>query len=472
MRLPLLLGLVPLLAACSEGAQRKDFQDLASAPRVSRTEAISLVQPLGGANLVALNGNAVPAAPLAAAPIGHLEGPDRLAHLFQRFASLDEGRGHDDVRILQFGDSHTASDMGATAFRHVLQARFGDGGRGFVSLGCPWKNYVQEGIRGCWMNDEFESQRARPRTPLGFGVNTTNGVDGDFGLLGVSVGASRGGAYASTQIGERFSRFEVAYLQEPLGGSFDVMVDGARAGRVSTRSATGLPASSGFTSFDTTDGPHQIDVRTVGDGSVRVFGVGLDRPQTGVVVTALGINGAQIFTALRSSEEHFEEQVRHQAPALVVLAYGTNEAADPNLDDATYERGLVDILGRVSRAAPNASCLLLGPPDFARWTKGSRGYHTVPRILEIDAIQRRIARAAGCAFYDQIEAMGGPGSMAAWAAEPTPRAQQDRMHLTRAGYTQVGTSFATDVLHAYDEWRAETGLPPTGAEKAWDVARR
>jgi len=96
----------------------------------------------------------------------------------------------------------------------------------------------------------------------------------------------------------------------------------------------------------------------------------------------------------------------------------------------------------------------------------------VPRILEIAATQRRVARAAGCAFYDQIEAMGGPGSMAAWASEASPRAQPDRMHLTRPGYTQVGTSLATDVLHAYDEWRAETGLPPTGAEKSWNVARR
>src|ERR1700760_1105324 len=86
VRLPLILGLLPVLAACSEGAQGKDFQDLVAAPRVERTQPVSLVQPLGGANVVALNG-AVPAtagpgpAPLAAAPVGNLEGPDRLARL-------------------------------------------------------------------------------------------------------------------------------------------------------------------------------------------------------------------------------------------------------------------------------------------------------------------------------------------------------------------------------------------------------
>ena len=161
-----------------------------------------------------------------------------------------------------------------------------------------------------------------------------------------------------------------------------------------------------------------------------------------------------------------------QAPDLVVLAYGTNEAVEPHLEDAAYERGLVDLLGRVSRAAPGAACMLLGPPDLARWTKGTRGYHTWPRVLEIEAIQRRVASAAGCAFYSQIDAMGGPGSIASWAEEPEPRAQGDRMHLTRTGYAQVGGALATDLLRAYDEWRAEMGLPPTGAEKTWNVARR
>ncbi len=91
------------------------------------------------------------------------------------------------MRVLQFGDSHTASDMGTAAFRRVMQTRFGDGGRGFVSIGTPWKNYVQDGVRGCWMNDEFEPQRAR--------VGGVTG-EGDFGLLGVGIGATTGGAQA------------------------------------------------------------------------------------------------------------------------------------------------------------------------------------------------------------------------------------------------------------------------------------
>jgi lysophospholipase L1-like esterase len=474
------LLLASLACACGEGSAAKVNRppsDVAFAPHleraVDRTVGASSLQPAGTPNTVptvapgvgdATGARAHPgvaSAPLSSTPVGHLDGPDHLAHLFQRFAGLDDGRGHDDVRILQYGDSHTASDMGTAAFRRQLQTRFGDGGRGFVSIGRPWKSYVQEGVRG-YMTDEFEPEKTHLKDPR-------SGGDGCFGLLGVGIAADAPGARAWTQLSPRFSRVELDYWQGPRGGSFDVFIDGAHAGRVTTRAAQG---GSGFFGFDVADAAHQVEVRAVGDGDVRVFGMTLDRAQVGVVVDALGINGAQIFTALRWNEDHFAEQVRHQAPDLVVLAYGTNEALEPHLEDAAYERGLVDLLGRVSRAAPGSACMLLGPPDLARWTKGTRGYHTWPRVLEIEAIQRRVASAAGCAFYSQIDAMGGPGSMAAWAEEPEPRAQGDRMHLTRAGYSQVGGSFATDLLHAYDEWRAEMGLPPTGAEKTWNVARR
>jgi lysophospholipase L1-like esterase len=288
--------------------------------------------------------------------------------------------------------------------------------------------------------------------------------DGCYGLLGIGIGASSGGARAWTEVAPRFSHVEIDYRQEPRGGSFDVFFDGAKAGRIATRAPQ---PGSGYFGFDLADVPHQVELRTVGDGEVRVFGMTLDRAQAGVVVDALGINGAQIFTLLRANEEHFAEQLRHRAPELVVLAYGTNEALEPGLTDTEYEQKLVEELGRIERAVPAASCLLLGPPDLARHTKGRDDWKTWPRIVEIVAAQRRVAEAAGCAFYDQLEAMGGPGGMAAWSSEPEPRGGRDRVHLTRTGYSQLATSFATDLIRAYDDWRAEKGLEPTGAKVTW-----
>jgi lysophospholipase L1-like esterase len=452
-----LLLLLPLAMGC--GAKRT-ASEAASAAQVDITVPESpLASPGAGPPPVALP---PPDVDMSPARIGQLDRPDRLMHLFHALSGLDEGHAHDDVRVVQFGDSHTAADVGTATLRHLLQARFGDGGRGFVSVGKPWKSYAQDGIRGGMTND-FDASRVRIKGDRAAG-------DGLYGLLGVDISSDASSARAWTRIAEPTSRLELDYLQAPRGGSFDVFIDGALAGRVSTKAGE---TAAGYTAFDTTDAPHEVEVKTVGDGDVRVFGMALDRAQAGVVVDALGINGAQIFTPLRSGEEHFAEQLRHRAPDLVILAYGTNEALDPRLGDAEYERGLVELLGRVARAAPRASCLLLGPPDLARRASKEQPYVFWPRIGEIVAIQRKVATAAGCAFYDQLEAMGGPGTIIAWVNEPhDARAKSDFVHLTRFGYAQLATSLGSDILHAYDEWRAEIGLPPTNAAHTWGIATR
>ncbi len=337
---------------------------------------------------------------MSAESVGNLEGPGRLQNLFEAFARLDAGQPKDDVRIVQYGDSHTASDLGVAVFRHALQARFGDGGRGFVPLGKPWKFFWEDGIRGT-MSADFAPSRVVFHKNGAF-----TGLDGSYGLLGIGIAASKAGADASTEVSASASHVELAYLRQPHGGSFEVLIDGTRVGKVDTSAPQ---PGSGFAAFDTTDAPHKFEARTVGDGDVRIFGMALDRAQAGVVVDALGINGAQILTPLRWNEEHFAEQLRHRSPDLVILAYGTNEALEVGLKDPDYERKVVDMLGRIARAVPTASCLLLGPPDLARHAKGSTDWQTWPRVLEISAMQRRIAQAGGCGFYDQIAAMGGPG---------------------------------------------------------------
>ena len=383
--------------------------------------------------------------------IGGLERPFALKRLFAAFARLDADQADDDVRIVQFGDSHTAADVQTGAVRRSLQDRFGDGGRGFVAIGRPWSHYVVPGVR-VGMSGEWSPDKAK--------LGPSPKSDGSYGLSGVGLVTRRAGARAWTDIQAKTTRADVAYLEQPGGGSFDVFVDGVRLVRVSTRADR---TGSAFRAFDVAEAsPHQLEVRSVGDGEVRIFGATLDRTQNGVVVDALGINGARISQPLAWNEEHWSEQLRHRAPSLVVLAYGTNESVDESMPQATYERQLVDLLGRIARAVPTASCLLLGPPDRAIPSKDGKdaGWVTAPKILEIVASQRRVAEAAGCGFYDQLAAMGGEGSIAAWAAEDPPRAQRDRVHLTKEGYQELGSGFASDLLRAYAQWRKDSGLPP------------
>ncbi len=438
-RLAPVLAILPALACGEAVAKPKGASALdglaASATtgteRAIATTPADIVQKKGGASAV-----------------GALERPAALRRFFEALARLESGQAQDDVRITQFGDSHTAADIQTAAVRRALQTRFGDGGRGFVAIGRPWKRWLQDGVR-VGMSTEWAPEKGR----LERGKLTGDGL---YGLSGIGLFTRQRGARAWTDVTTRTSRAELAYLEQPSGGAFDVFVDGVRVVRVSTR---GERTVSAYRAFDVVESSaHQLEVRAVGDGDVRVYGMSLDRGQHGVIVDALGINGARVTTSLLSwNEQHWAEQLRHRAPSLVVLAYGTNESVDTEMPQHVYERHLVDALGRIARAVPSASCLLLGPPDRAIDTKD--GWVTAPKIAEIIAVQRRVAEAAGCAFYDQLAAMGGDGAIAAWAVEDPPRAQKDRVHLTKDGYVQLGSSFASDVMRAYAGWRRNNGLP-------------
>jgi lysophospholipase L1-like esterase len=437
-----------LLFACGQSTAMGDRTERAIEPAHPSVRA--------GSASVAAEAPADAGAPVATTKAGALDNVGALKHFFEALAQLDDGLAQQDVRVLQFGDSHTAADLETGTARHALQARFGDGGRGFIALGRPWRTYLQEGLHARGMTRDWSPEHGK--LDHGHFVG-----DGCYGLAGVCLVTARRDARAWSEIESPASRIEVDYYEQPRGGSFDLIVDGHDLATVKTQAKT---ADSAFKSVDVPDGPHKIEVRARGDGEVRLFGVSLDRARIGLVLDALGINGARAATTLQWNEAHMVEQIRQKAPQLVVLAYGTNESADDEPLDR-MERHLVDELGRIARAVPAASCMLLGPPDRAivdpsagTSADGGAVWVTSPRIQEIIEVERRVAGAAGCAFYDQLAAMGGPGTIAAWAEADPPRARRDRTHLMREGYTLLGNAFASDLLTAYASWRAEKGLAP------------
>jgi lysophospholipase L1-like esterase len=419
------------LASCGDPAPATNVSDDAFAAMARLGRPKPGVRPVPVEN--AEEPPAIPRPPAA------LRNEVALEHFYAALAALEEHTATEDVRIVQFGDSHTAADLETGEVRRELQARFGDGGRGFVPLGEPYKNYYQEGVRVGSSGFKGEHGKLVHGHQMG---------DGAYGLLGVSVVGSRPGARAWTDAKAPASRIELAYLAQPGGGSVDLSVDGHSYGRVSTASSD---FTSAFQLVDVPEGPHHIEARALGDGEVRVFGVALDRSTPGVSLDALGINGARITTPLSWNELHLEAQLRHRDPALVILAFGTNESGD-DTPARVYERELIELVGRVGRAVPSASCLLLGPADRAGKTADGE-WQTMPKLLEVIDSQARVAAAAGCAFYDQLTAMGGPGTIAAWASESPARARPDHVHFSLEGYHQLGAIFSRDVLASYDGWR-------------------
>jgi lysophospholipase L1-like esterase len=164
------------------------------------------------------------------------------------------------------------------------------------------------------------------------------------------------------------------------------------------------------------------------------------------VYQPLGINGARAKRLRDMSEdEGFLQGVSESKPDLIVIAYGTNEVTDGDWTVDSYSRMLVGIINRLRSAAPEASFLIIGPPD--RSIAGAGGWASVAKLPTLIEAQRRAAELAGAALWSEYDAMGGGGSMNAWVSRGL--GQFDHVHFTAGGYYRLAALFYRDLMSAY-----------------------
>jgi hypothetical protein len=76
-----------------------------------------------------------------------VENPAALIPFFEQLYRHQQGKTPGPVRILHYGDSHTAADEWTGEMRARLQEKFGDGGSGYSFAGRPWNGYRREDVR-------------------------------------------------------------------------------------------------------------------------------------------------------------------------------------------------------------------------------------------------------------------------------------------------------------------------------------
>jgi lysophospholipase L1-like esterase len=349
-----------------------------------------------------------------------------MVPFYEMLYRRQQGESGGPVRVLQFGDSHTASDDWAGELRARFQQKFGDGGPGFTQAGRPFAGFRR-----------LDSKQGMSRGWKAEGLLAREG-DGLYGLGGVSVTAQKAGEMITLEAeGEAL---EIYYFRQPGGGEFVVEDNEAELERISTDGEAGpgyfrrvLPA-----------GMHRLAARTLDAAPVRLFGWVLEKGG-GVTWEPLGINGAQADLLLLWDERLLKSHLERRNPALVVLAYGTNEARRSDWTYETYRSALSQVVQRIRQAAPAASILIIGAPD-----QGLRVRWRVTPFDGVDHIllaQKDAALENGCAFWNLRAAMGGKGSMKQWVQAGL--AQGDYVHLTSPGYRLVGDSLYELIMGQY-----------------------
>ena len=354
-----------------------------------------------------------------------------LIPFFEQLYRHQKGESPGPIRILHYGDSHTAADEWTGDLRSHFQEKFGDGGAGYSLPGKPFIGYRHNDIRTSstrgWHTDGLVGK------PAG---------DGIYGLGGVSMSARmpREAVYLDAEA----SMFELFYYQQPDGGTIQIYDNGTPLERVSTAGDPG-PA---YYHFEAIPGQHRLELETVDKGPVRLFGWVAEKP-TGVTYEPLGINGAQASIVFDWNETTLRSNIERRDPALIVLAYGTNEAGRKDITLESYRAMFTELIAKFRRAAPAATILVVGPPD--RDVRTRRGtWEPIDALDIIVQAQREAAAAQGCPFWDLRAKMGGKGSMQQWVN--AGMAQYDHVHFTAPGYRRLGYTLFRDLMYNYEKY--------------------
>lgn len=361
---------------------------------------------------------------------------EAMASFYDKVIALARGKtGRDHVRIGVYGDSNLTSDHLTGHMRRQLQARFGDGGHGFVALARPWAWYTHEDVHhhGTW--------------PLFKQMDcTTDPVPGHrYGFANMAAESSTGGAAAwvgtadaSSPVGTTASEFDVYFMKQPRGGSFDLVLDKKVVRTVSTKSDE---IGAGFEKIETTDEAHELKCVVKGDGVVRLFGATLERSASssrpapaepsvregGIVVDSLGTGAMNFQRFMLVESEIRKAQLEHRKYDLVIVWLGMNSMwLYPN------RAWVHDTITTLRDALPGLPVLMLTPPDSVKMGESKSD----PRIVQLVKQLREVSEETGAAFWDFRAAMGGDAAYLDFMKRGL--AANDRAHLSKTGNEVMG----------------------------------
>ncbi|WP_283126289.1 SGNH/GDSL hydrolase family protein [Providencia stuartii] len=323
-------------------------------------------------------------------------------------------QGNQQIHIVQIGDSHTAADFFSGELRTLFQQRYGDAGPGFVpAISVPGQRTATINRKSDKQQWELFSSRKDERFdyPLGGLVALPMKPTSRVQLVPLQAAA---GTYQLQALYQNSSGGQM--FVSPASSSPISLPTTGNTWRFSTPVSTQLPA----------------EVTVSNDSNLKLGGWLLRSNHPGVTLSALGINGATI-NMLDKWQPQWVETLAEMSPDMVILAYGTNEAFNDNLDLVAYQQNLREKIRQIRQRMPESVILLVGPNDSIKFSHAASCEAKMPvHLMNVIKIQKAIAAQENTLFWDWQAFMGGPCSIRSWAAQDLAR--PDNVHLSAEGY--------------------------------------
>ena len=414
------------------GPQRPPRTVVATTPTVTT----DVVQPGDtGTSVMPLPSRETPAPTVSAEQVATAEPP----------AQASAPAGHDYV-ILQIGDSHTAADLFTGEVRDKLQARFGAGGL-FLPPGIP-KAGVQSAEFSIKTDDAWSYEAmASTDEPQHFWLS---GYTAKVRQTGASIGFTARGSS-----GQRFDSIDVSFLKTNGGGSANIVLDGNVVDKVSLDGRPGDPLIKRLLPPGPVGAFKTLEIVTTSSGPVELSGVFVDQRQTGVSYLSVGFPGARVTVLKRMAPENLADDMSRIDPDMIVLAFGTNEGFDDNLDASDYQATLEGIVRALLNGKPNRKIVIIGPPPGARKNDSCRDLRPAcgqpisgacwaqpPKLTVVRDAEKAVAAKVGAVFWDWSSVLPSACDLEQGHLGDPAIFGPDRVHMTGKGYRDSADEFA------------------------------
>lgn len=434
-----------------------------------------------------------------------------LDAFYKKVDELQQGK-RKQVRIVHIGDSHLQADFLTGEARRLLQAQFGNAGRGFVF---PYRaaktngpSDYKSGAYGDW--DAKRVVFPDESFPIGLGGITLKSSDTN-GMVYVTLRDEEQTKNAFNKVTvfrqPGINQFDLALgVEIPVihqsstadGYTFHTVRSGENLGVIARNARTSVSQIKSWNNLRSDmirpgqklivgvtyrpvvqEESHYNDIycmpamggpvavacqlpalstsvyirhlpATATQNSSIIYGVSLENTNaSGILYHTIGVNGAQY--SHYSKAQYFAEQITSLKPDLIIFSLGTNEAFATELGEQELYGWIDSLVSTLSTQNPESALMICSQPDSY-----TRRRYKNDRNLMIQSTLKSYATNRYTAFWDMNEVMGGYGSMNDWfRAGLTAR---DKVHFSAAGYRIQGELLYNALMGGYELYRS-TGHP-------------
>ena len=265
-----------------------------------------------------------------------------------------------------------------------------------------------------------------------------------FGFSAISLTSKKKNARITYSIEAKEDLVRVYYQRHPKGGALDIIAGKTTLATIDTKGAdeslihdVKLPAKT-----------KTIDLVATGPG-VKLYGISFERQAPGLLYEPIGPVGADAKLYLQFGRDSFEQHIKAHKPDLFILMVGGNDTLKIRKGWTTLDnvhKDHADLLALLKKIRPEADCMVWSPMDAGE-KKGGKVV-SKDKIVEMRALQEKVAASHGCAFWDMHKLMGGEGSIALWAKAGVMN--RDLIHPKQKAADLLGHMFSDAFLEAFD----------------------